>query len=255
MSFAVVFYTPAMGQLVAHHNFFHYVHQLRNNHEAPLATLYSTVVILLGKALSTNHIFMLILLPATGNRMHQLRQHIEQIVQLTNEEFAQVQKNFTLKKVRKHQYLLHEGDDAKYEFLVLSGVYKVFYVDEQGKEYIVQFAQENWWMSDYQAFFKQQKASMFIECIEAGEVLYAPLEAREQLSANIHKMEHFFRVKLTNGYVALQERIKLLLSSTPQQRYEAFSKMYPQLLQRISKKLIAEYLGVSRETLSRLYTK
>ena len=96
---------------------------------------------------------------------------------------------------------------------------------------------------------------MHIQCVEEGEVLFSTLEAREKLSSELHQMEHFFRVKLTNGYVAQQQRIKLLLSSTPQQRYEAFSKLYPTLLQRLPKKVIAEYLGVSRETLSRLYSK
>ncbi|MFT3701147.1 MAG: Crp/Fnr family transcriptional regulator [Agriterribacter sp.] len=187
--------------------------------------------------------------------MERLRKHIEQVTPVSDEEFEYIKTFFTLKRVRKNQYLINEGDEAKHEFLVLSGIYKVFYVDEEGKEYIVQFAQQNWWMSDYSSFFKQKTASMFIECIEDGEVLFSTLYAREKLSEDLHKMEHFFRVKLTNGYVALQQRIKLLLSSTPQQRYEAFSNQYPDLMQRIPKKLIAEYLGVSRETLSRLYSK
>ena len=187
--------------------------------------------------------------------MERLRQHIEQITSLTNEEFEYIQTHFIKKRVLKNQFLLHEGDDLKYEFVVLSGLYKVFFLDEQGKEYIIQFAKENWWMSDYQAFFQKKKATAFIECIEAGEVLVSTLETREKLSAEFHKMEHFYRVKLTNGYVALQERIKLLLSSTPQERYEAFIKLYPDLLQNLPKKLIAEYLGVSRETLSRMYSK
>lgn len=168
--------------------------------------------------------------------MDPLRQHIEEISSLTDAEFDHVRPFFTLRKVRKHQYLVNEGDEAKYEYLVLSGIYKVFYVDEQGKEYIVQFAKAGWWMSDYEAFFKQGKASMFIECLVPGEVFYSTLEAREQLSKSLHQMEHFFRVKLTNGYVAQQQRIKLLLSSTPQQRYEAFARLYPDLLQQVPKK-------------------
>lgn len=187
--------------------------------------------------------------------MHQLRQHIEQITPLTDEEFEQISAHFTVKHVRRNQYLIHEGDDVKYEYLVLSGIYKVFYIDAQGKEHIVQFAKDNWWMTDYQAFFKQQPATMFIECIEEGEVLVSTLAAREKLSADHHKMEHFYRVKLTNGYVAMQQRLQLMLSGTAQQRYEAFSQRYPDLMQRLPKKLIAEYLGVSRETLSRLYSK
>lgn len=187
--------------------------------------------------------------------MEQLRKHIEQITSLTDDEYEYIKSHFTKKRVLKNQYLLHEGDDVKYEYVVLSGLYKVFFLDEQGKEYIIQFAKENWWMSDYQAFFQKKKATVFIECIEPGEVLVSTLETREKLSSEFHKMEHFYRVKLTNGYVAMQERVKLLLSSTPTERYEAFSKMYPDLLQRLPKKLIAEYLGISRETLSRLYSK
>lgn len=186
--------------------------------------------------------------------MDKLRHHIEQITPLSDEEFENIKTHFTLKKVKKNQFLINEGDEVKYEYLVLSGIFKVYYIDEQAKEFIVQFAAENWWMSDYYAFFKQKNANMVIECMEAGEVLYSTLRAREKLSADFHKMEHFYRVKLTNGYIALQQRIKLLLSSTPQQRYDEFSRLYPDLLQRIPKKFIAEFLGVSRETLSRLYS-
>lgn len=98
--------------------------------------------------------------------MDRLREHIQQVTPINDDEFEHIKSFFALKKVRKHQYLIQEGDEVNYEYLVISGIYKVFYVDEQGKEHIVQFAQENWWMSDYLAFFKQQKASMYIECIE-----------------------------------------------------------------------------------------
>lgn len=184
--------------------------------------------------------------------MEKLRQHIEQITPLTDEEFEHVKTFFTVKRVRKNQFLLHEGDEVKHEFLVQQGVYKVFYVDNEGKEHIVQFAQENWWMTDYSGYFKKKPAGMFVECLEDGEVLCLTLYGREKLSADLHKMEHFFRVKLTNGYVSLQERIRVLLSGNPQQRYEEFSRLHPDLLQRVPKKLIAAFLGVSRETLSRL---
>lgn len=186
--------------------------------------------------------------------MEELRRHIQEITPLSNEEFDYIKTFFTLKRVRKNQYLIHEGDEVKHEYWVVRGVYSVFNIDENGKDHILQFARENWWMTDYIAYFKQQPATMFVRCMEEGEVLCLTLYGREKLASELHKMEHFFRVKLTNGYVALQQRITLLLSSAPQQRYEGFSKLYPDLLQRIPKKYIAEYLGVSRETLSRLYT-
>ncbi|GAA4206414.1 hypothetical protein GCM10022289_27340 [Pedobacter jeongneungensis] len=186
--------------------------------------------------------------------MDRLRNHIEEIAELTDQEYENVKTFFTLRRVKRNQYLQQEGDLAKYEFLVLSGIFRMFYLDEEGKEHIIQFAGQNWWMADYQAYFNQKPATLHILCMADAEVLYTTLEGRETLSANFHKMEHFFRVKLTNGYVAQQRRIVSLLSGSPQQRYEEFGQLYPHLMQKIPKKYIAEYLGVSRETLSRLYS-
>lgn len=186
--------------------------------------------------------------------MERLRKNIEEVTPVSDGEMEFVCSFFSLKTVRKFQYLVHEGDEVKYEYLVLSGIYRVYYLDDDGKEHIVKFAQENCWMSDYKAFFKHDRASMFIECMKEGEVLCLTLYGREQLSAALHKMEHFFKVRLTNEYVALEERIKLLLSNTARQRYEEFLKSHPGLIQRIPKKVIAAYLGVCRETLSRLYS-
>lgn len=185
--------------------------------------------------------------------MERLRKNIEEITLVNDAEMELINSFFMLKKVRRSQYLLHEGDDVKHEFMVLSGIYIVYYIDDDGKEHIVKFAHENCWMSDYKAFFKQCHASMFIECIEGGEVLCLTLYGREQLSAELDKMKHFFKARMTNEYVALEDRVKLLLSNTARQRYEEFVKAYPELLQRIPKKIIASYLGVCRETLSRLY--
>lgn len=187
--------------------------------------------------------------------MDKLRKHIEEITPVSDEEFDYIKTFFTLKKVKKHQYLLQEGDQVNFEYLIIAGIFRMVYLDAAGKEYIVQFGGENWWMSDYNGYFNEKQGTLQIICMEEGEVLCLKLYGREKLSTDLHKMEHFFRVKLTKGYVAQQRRIISLLSSTPQQRYEEFRDLYPVIIQKIPKKFIAEYLGVSRETLSRLYTK
>lgn len=187
--------------------------------------------------------------------MDKLRKHIEEITPVSDEEFDYIKTFFTLKKVKKHQYLLQEGDQVNFEYLIIAGIFRMVYLDAAGKEYIVQFGDENWWMSDYNGYFNEKQGTLQIICMEEGEVLCLKLYGRETLSTDLHKMEHFFRVKLTKGYVAQQRRIISLLSSTPQQRYEEFRDLYPAIVQKIPKKFIAEYLGVSRETLSRLYAK
>lgn len=186
--------------------------------------------------------------------MDKLRKHIEEKTAVSDEEFDFIKTFFTIKKVKKHQYLIQEGEPANYEYLITSGTFRMFYLNDEGKEHIVQFAGENWWMADYQAYFNGTKATLHITCMEDAEVLCLKLEGRESIAAKLHKMEHFFRMKLTNGYIAQQRRIISLLSGNPQQRYEEFGQLYPHLMQKIPKKYIAEYLGVSRETLSRLYS-
>lgn len=185
--------------------------------------------------------------------MEKLRKHIEAVVPVNDDEFAYIRTFFASKKTRKYQYLLNEGDEVRHEYLIMRGVYKLFYEDDEGKEYIIQFAQENCWISDYSAFFKRGHATMYIECLEEGEVLCLTHYGREKLSSELSKMQHFFSVERSNNYVALEQRVKLLLRNRPLQRYEAFSILYPGLINRIPKKMIAQYLGLCRETLSRLY--
>lgn len=182
----------------------------------------------------------------------ELRQHIEKIVSLTDQEFDFVLSHFTTKKLKKHQFLIQEGEYVKNDFWVVKGLLKAYHSDADGKQHIMQFAMEDWWITDYQAYFNQAKATLNADCLEETEVLCLSLENRDKMCAGLHKAEHFFRKKSNAGYVALQGRILLLLNSNAKERYEQFLIQYPTLLQRVSKTLIASYLGVSRETLSRL---
>ncbi|PZR09521.1 MAG: Crp/Fnr family transcriptional regulator [Flavobacterium psychrophilum] len=186
--------------------------------------------------------------------MHKLRTHIEEITPLSDQEFEYIKTFFSEKTVRKHQYLIQEGDKVTCEYWIIKGIFRAFYLDQDGREHIIQFALENWWLSDYNAFFNQTESKINIVCMEDAEVVCLTLFAREQLASELHKMEHFFRMKLTKGYSAQQLRIMSLLSGNPKQRYEEFAGLYPSIMQKIPKKYIAEYLGVSRETLSRLYS-
>jgi CRP-like cAMP-binding protein len=181
----------------------------------------------------------------------ELKKHIEKITPLTNEEFDYIFSHFNIKKLRKHQFLLQEGDNVQSDFFVIKGLLKAYHRDADGKEYILQFAMEDWWITDYQAYFSQTPANISIDCIEEVELLSLSLHNRDKLCAEMHKIEHFFRRKSNMGYVALQRRILSMLNSNTKERYEQLMQQYPALIQRVPKTLIASYLGVSRETLSR----
>jgi CRP-like cAMP-binding protein len=162
---------------------------------------------------------------------HPLRQHIEKITPLSDEEFDYVLAHFTQKKIRKHQFLVEEGEPVPHEFFVVKGCLKAFNIDREGKEHIIQFA---------------------LEDLEEGELLIISLANRNKLCAEMHKIEHFFRLKITSGFIAMQQRILAGMNLTVQERYEKLLTLYPTLFQRVPKQDIAAYLGVTRETLSRL---
>jgi CRP-like cAMP-binding protein len=180
-----------------------------------------------------------------------LRQHIEKITPLTDQEFSYILSHFSTKQLRKHQFLIQEGDAVANDYFVTKGLLKAYYVSDEAKEHIMQFAFEDWWITDYQAYFSQSKATLNVDCIESVELLSLSLQNRDKICAEMHKMEHFFRKKLSMGYVALQRRILSFLNDKPKERYEQLLHLYPSLFQRVPKTLLASYLGVSRETLSR----
>lgn len=182
-----------------------------------------------------------------------LRQHIENSISLTDEEFDFIKKFFVPKSLTKHQFLLQEGDKVKYDYLVVKGLLKSYINTIDGKQHILQFSAENYWITDFQAYLNQTPAKLNIDCLEDSVVLGISLENFDKICKEIPKLEHLFRKKSNRAYMNLQQRILCLLSDDAKTKYENFAKQYPNLLQRIPKKFIAQFLGVSRETLSRLY--
>ncbi len=181
------------------------------------------------------------------------KQHLEEITgDISADEFKEISSYFRRVKKRKHQFLVEEGESVGKEYWVIKGCLKAYYLDQSGKEHILQFSTENWWATDHGAFFKQEKATLFIDCVEDCELLVISFEDREELCRISHRMEHFWRVKSNYGYVALQRRILSLLRLSAEERYLQLIETYPDLIQRVPKRMIASYLGVSRETLSRL---
>ncbi|WP_320017923.1 Crp/Fnr family transcriptional regulator [Labilibaculum manganireducens] len=183
---------------------------------------------------------------------HPLRQQIEEIIKLTDNEFDFVLQHFRKKSFKKHQIILHEGDYAQFDFFVVKGLMRVTKLDFDGKEHILQFGMENWWITDAEAFHNKTKSTLIVDCLENTETLSLSLESKEKLSRELPKMQTFFLKKTTNGYIALQKRILCFLSSNANDRYHNLLTLYPGLIQRVPKAMIASYLGVTRETLSRL---
>lgn len=175
------------------------------------------------------------------------------MVPLSDEEYSFVRQHFIIKNYKKGGFLIEANEPVKYVYLVISGLLKLVFYDKKGREHIISFAMEDWWESDYPAWFSGDPASLGLKCLEDTQVYCLSLEGYQQLCAKLRKMEHFFLHKANRGHMASQDRILSFLADTPRERYELVLRKQPALMQRIPKTVLAAYLGLSRETLSRLW--
>ncbi|WP_245957508.1 Crp/Fnr family transcriptional regulator [Chitinophaga flava] len=183
-----------------------------------------------------------------------LKEHLAKTASLTQEEFEYLFAHFKPLSLKKGQMVIREGDKVDHEYFVLSGCLKAFFINDEVKMHILQFAMPTWWTSDYHALYSQTRATINVDCISDAELLSLSNADREKLCREIHQVEYFFRWRTNKGYVAAQKRLLSFMNDDAKTRYEELLQMYPQLHQLVPKHLIAAYLGVSRETLSRLYS-
>ena len=184
-----------------------------------------------------------------------LRAHLEQIIPLTDEEFTFIASHFILKKYKKHQFLIQEGMLVKYVYFVVSGLLKLVHTDDTGKQQIISFAMEDWWISDLYSFLTGTPATQHIEALEESEVLQIEKDDLERLYIEIPKFDRLMRILLQNAFIATQQRILASISQTAEEQYLNFIKKYPALEQRVPQHQIASYLGITPETISRIRRK
>lgn len=182
-----------------------------------------------------------------------LQEHIAKTASLTEEQFEYFFSHFKMLSFQKGQTIISAGDKVDCEYFVISGCLKAFYINDEIKMYILQFAMPTWWTSDYNALYNQIPAAINVDCITDAVVLCLSNADREKLCAEFHQVEHFFRWRTNKGYIASQKRLLSFMNNNVKTRYEELLALYPQLYNLVPKHLIAAYLGVSRETLSRLY--
>lgn len=181
-----------------------------------------------------------------------LFQKLDEKIQLTEEEKQLCKSFFTPKKLRKRQYLLQEGDACKYIAFVEKGMLRSYTIDEKGNEHIMQFAFEGWWISDQFSFLTGEPATYTIDALEDSELLLLSKPSEEQMLDRIPKFERYFRLLLQNSLIATQRRLISSLSQTAEERYNQLIQGCPTIPQRVPQHMMASFLGITPETLSRI---
>lgn len=182
-----------------------------------------------------------------------LKAHVAKLASLTDEQFDYFFSFFKQQSFKKGQVIIGEGDAVNCEYFVVSGCLKSFFINDDLKMFVLQFAMPTWWTSDYQALYNQTRATISVDCITDAEVLCLTNNDREKLCNELRDVEHYFRWRTNKGYVAVHKRLLSFMNNNVKHRYEELLKQYPELYNIVPKHLIAAYLGVSRETLSRLH--
>lgn len=184
--------------------------------------------------------------------LHNMEHYLSELLDVPKEAVMNCGSHYTLMHVKKGDFLLEAGEVCKYTYFVEKGFLRMYSIDLNGKEHIIQFAPENWLISDRSSLHFNEKSKYYIDAIEDSEVLALSSDffqtLRLQFPGTIINNDLMLQRHIRN----LQNRINSLLSDTAQKRYLEFIKMYPNILQRVPQWMIASYLGITPESLSRV---
>lgn len=172
--------------------------------------------------------------------------------QLTKSEMEVIKNAFILKKLRKRQYLLQEGEICKYFSFIVKGAMRQYSVDDKGVEHIVQLSIENWWVGDRESFIMLTPSTYNVDAWEDTELLVTTRAEQLDLLEKIPSISSMILKMDERHFIASQYRLNSVISQTANKRYEDFASRYPELIQRFPQHLIASYLGITKSSLSRI---
>jgi len=178
--------------------------------------------------------------------------YLKEKADLDAEELSAVRAVSVEKKLRKRQYLLQEGDVCHYNCFVVKGCLRMYKVSDEGMEHILRFAVENWWISDRESYNNDDPSKCNIDALENCEVILIDKPDFLHLLATIPKLKIFIDKLLARSYDAIQNRVMGAISYSTEEKYQNFITRFPDIFYRVPLHMIASYLGVSRETLSRV---
>ncbi|WP_108869321.1 Crp/Fnr family transcriptional regulator [Aquimarina aquimarini] len=155
------------------------------------------------------------------------------------------------KTITKGGTIINTNSHSKELFFITKGIIK-FCFNGDGKEFIMRFFEENILFGDIESYFKNRKSKYEIIAIEDTEYFTFPISEFEQLCLKHHSLETFFRNFMVIANLNMMERVSEILEEDAKKRYINFTNKNPKLLNRISLGDLANYLGITQVSLSRI---
>ena len=155
-------------------------------------------------------------------------------------------------RFKKRQFLDQPGYTSNYRNYILKGAFRSFFIDEEGKDHTVQIAIEDWFVSDFYSYITRMPATLYVEALEDSVLLQMRYEDIEGLCKELHSLSEYFRITTERAFAFSRMRALSNLSKSAEERYLEFNEMYPGIVQRVPQKVVASYLGMSPEFLSKI---
>jgi CRP-like cAMP-binding protein len=171
---------------------------------------------------------------------------------LSSQEEALIKTAFQPKKLRKKQYFLQEDTVCQYVGFIVKGAMRQYSVDEKGVEHIINLFIENYWASDRESAIMLTPSKYNIDAWENTELLIVTVGDMLELMEKIPSFGQMTRLMDQRSFIANQSRLNSTISNAAEKRYEEFAENHQQFIQRFPQHLIASFLGITKETLSRI---
>jgi CRP/FNR family transcriptional regulator, anaerobic regulatory protein len=185
----------------------------------------------------------------------QIIKNISSYVKPEKREIDLITSFLKYRKIKKNQFLLQRGEDVFYDSHVNKGCLKASYIDPKGKELIVKFAIEDWWITDYDSYINREPARLEILALEDSELLQVDRESLDKIFDACPSFERAYRIMMQRSFISLNRCLISFLSGSAEERYLEFVREHPGFVNRIPQYQIASYLGMSPEYLSRIRSK
>lgn len=178
--------------------------------------------------------------------------NINRKTRLSPENMERLIAAFQVVKIKRKHFIIQPGSVAKYRIYVLKGAFHSYVIDDKGNEHTIQFAVEDWWLSDYNSYIHQVPATQYVEALENSIILQIDHRAEEQLKDANWEFATLFRLMAERSAAYLARRIVSNLTQSAEERYNEFVAKYPHVVQRLPQYALASYLNMTREFLSKI---
>jgi CRP-like cAMP-binding protein len=179
-------------------------------------------------------------------------ENISRKINLDPDNLDRLLSTFKVIRVKKKQFVIQPGFVAKQRMYVLKGSFRSYIIDEKGDDHTIQFAIEDWWISDYNSYIYQTPATQFVVALEDSMVMQIDHAGEQALKASHHQLETLFRMMAEKSAAFYARRITSNLTQNAEQRYSEFMEKYPEVAQRLPQYALASYLNMTKEFLSRI---